>query len=308
MKRYIFCTLISFVAISASAQQIATSSMYELQGVFHNPSVAGVDKHGMMGVTYRTMWDGIDGGPRTATLFGSAYIPSVKLGIGGYIFSDVTGPTKRTGVQMAYAYHVPMRNEATLSFGIEGRFQQFSFDMARLQASLGNDPVLGSTNTKFTGDAGFGISYTSKKFQAGASVSQLVQSKMDFYKLNLTGGSGALPNRTDEARLYRHYYFHSNYKWEVDGNTVIIPSVMLTYLPNAPMEFQAGARVEHHEVFWWGVGLRARQSWMLSAGVHIAKAFTVGYSFDIYTTPLSVYDKGSNAHEILLRYDFAKKK
>ncbi|HNC39883.1 MAG TPA: type IX secretion system membrane protein PorP/SprF, partial [Chitinophagaceae bacterium] len=67
-----------------------------------------------------------------------------------------------------------------------------------------------------------------------------------------------------------------------------------------------GARVEHKEIFWWGVALRARQSWMLSAGVHIQKKFTIGYCFDIYSTPLSVYDKGSNAHEIMLRYDFLK--
>ncbi|MDP4261203.1 MAG: PorP/SprF family type IX secretion system membrane protein [Bacteroidota bacterium] len=307
MKHYIFSVVFLLAAVVVSAQQLATSSMYELQGTLHNPSVAGVEKHGMIGATYRTMWEGIDGGPRTATVFGSAYIPSVKLGIGGYLYSDVTGPTKQIGLQMAYAYHIPLKNDADFSLGIEGRFQQFSFDKAKLQASLGNDPVLGSTNSKFTGDAGFGIAYTSKKFQAGASVSQLVQSKMDFYKLSLTGATGALPNRTEEARLYRHYYLHTSYKWDADGSTTIIPNAILTYLPNAPLEFQAGARVEHSEIFWWGLAFRARQSWMISAGVHIAKVFTVGYSFDIYRTPLSIYDNGSNAHEILLRYDFLKK-
>jgi type IX secretion system PorP/SprF family membrane protein len=210
---------------------------------------------------------------------------------------------------MAYAYHVPLKNDAVFSLGIEGRFQQFSFDRAKLQASLGNnDPVLGSTSNKITGDAGFGVSYTNKKFQVGASVSQLIQSKMDFYKLNLNGSTGALPNRTEEARLYRHYYLHSYYKWDVDGNTMVIPSALFIYLPNAPLEFQGGIRIEHHELFWWGLALRARQSWMVSAGLHISKVFTVGYTFDIYNTPLSVYDKGSNAHEILLKYDFIKNK
>jgi hypothetical protein len=140
----------------------------------------------------------------------------------------------------------------------------------------------------------------------GASVSQLIQSKMDFYKLNLGAGSGSLPERSNEARLYRHYYFHGSYKWNVDDVTEIIPHAMFIYLPNAPLEFQGGARVEHNEVFWWGVALRARQSWMISAGVHINKKFTVGYCFDIYNTPLSVYDKGSNAHEVLLRFDFLR--
>jgi type IX secretion system PorP/SprF family membrane protein len=306
MKQYIFILIFCSAVTTVTAQQIATSSLYDLQGTFHNPSVAGVQKHGVVGATYRSMWDGIAGGPRTATVFGSAYLPSVKLGIGGYIFSDVTGPTKRTGLQMAYAYHIPLKDEALFSLGIEGRFQQFSIDKAKLQSSLGNDPVLGGPGNRFTGDAGFGISYTNKKFQMGASVSQLVQSKMDFYKLNLSSTAAPLPERSKEARLYRHYYLHGNYKWDVDGVTEIIPSAMFIYLPNAPLEFQGGIRVEHNEIFWWGVALRARQSWMISAGVHVNKKFTVGYCFDIYNSPLSVYDKGSSGHEILLRYDFLK--
>jgi hypothetical protein len=72
------------------------------------------------------------------------------------------------------------------------------------------------------------------------------------------------------------------------------------------LEFQGGVRVEHKEQFFWGVGFRAHQSWMLSAGVHIKRKFTVGYSFDIFTTPLSTYDKGGNAHEVMLQYDFLK--
>jgi type IX secretion system PorP/SprF family membrane protein len=226
--------------------------------------------------------------------------------VGGYLFSDVTGPTKRLGLQMAYAYHIPLRNEGVFSLGIEGRFQQFSIDKEKLQRSLGSDPVLAGPGNRYTGDAGFGMSFTNKKFQVGASVSQLVQSTMDFYKLNLSGSASPLPERSKEARLYRHYYLHGNYKWKVDDATTIVPSAMLIYLPNAPLEFQGGARVEHNEVFWWGLALRAGQSWMVSAGLHINKKFTVGYSFDIYNTPLSVYDKGSNGHEILLKFDFIK--
>ena len=65
-------------------------------------------------------------------------------------------------------------------------------------------------------------------------------------------------------------------------------------------------RVEHSQLFWWGLSLRAEQSWMLSAGVHMKKKFTVGYSFDIYNTPLSTFNRGGSAHEVLLRYDFLK--
>lgn len=299
MKRYIIFSICVLFAANASAQQLATASLYDQYGFLHNPATTGGAKHGTIGASYRSMWSGIDGAPQTTLVFGSAYLEKIKLGIGGYIFNDVTGPTKRTGLQMAYAYHIPMKNDATFSIGIEGRFQQYAIDKLKLQESLGpNDPVLSGDSKKFKGDAGFGIAYNGKKLNVGASVSQLIQSKLDFYKGNL--------NTSEEARLYRHYYLHGSYKWNVDGSTTITPNMLFIYLPNAPLEFQGGARIEHKEIFWWGLALRARQSWMISAGVHIQKKFTIGYSFDIYRTPLSIYDNGSNAHEIMLRYDFLK--
>jgi type IX secretion system PorP/SprF family membrane protein len=297
MKRYIIILLGAICVKQAGAQQLQTSSMYDLQGVFHNPSTAGV-QNSMVGASYRTQWSGISGSPKTATVFGSFALPDLKIGLGGYLYSDKTGPTSRTGIQLAFAKHIPLKNDAKFSVGIEARGQQYSLDRAKLTATLGSDPALGTSENRFVFDAGFGVSYTGKKLQVGASVSQLIQSKLNFYTGNL--GTG------EQARLYRHYVFHGSYKWNVDGSTKIIPHVMVIYLPNAPTEVNGGVRIEHNEVFWWGLGMRAKQSFLLSAGVNITKKFTVGYAFDIYQTPLSVYDAGANAHEVLLRYNFKK--
>lgn len=297
MKKYIVSLLLIGAIARVEAQQLQTSSLYDLQGVFHNPSTAGV-KGSVVGVSYRTQWNGFSGSPKTATAFGSFNVPSLKIGIGGYLYNDKTGPTSRTGVQLAFAKHIPMANEGKFSIGIEARGQQYSLDRAKLTATLGADPAIGTSENRFVFDAGFGISYTGKKLQLGASVSNLVQSKLDFYTGNLS------PN--ESARLYRHYFFHGSYKWDVDESTTITPNFLVIYLPNAPTEFQGGVRVEHKELFFWGLSLRAKQSFMLSAGLHINKKFTVGYAFDIYQTPLSVFDKGANAHEMLLRYNLSK--
>ncbi len=298
MKKLILLINVAVLAGALQGQQLMTSSMYDQHGNLHNPATAGNAKHAMIGASYRKTWDGISGAPQTTLIFGSTYLKNAKIGIGGYLYNDVTGPTRRTGGQMAYSYHIQMANDATFSLGLEARLQQFSLDKAKLSATLGNDPVLASAESRFKADAGFGLAYNGKKLQVGASVSQLIQSKLDFYSGNL--------NPTEEGRLYRHYYLHGNYEWDVDGNTKIIPNLLFIYLPNAPLEVQGGARVEHNDVFWWGLGLRARQSWMISAGVKIQKKFTIGYCFDIFNTPLSVYDRGANGHEILLRYDFLK--
>lgn len=295
MKRYILILFTAAASITAQAQQLQTSSMYDLQGVFHNPSAAGTLSKGIVGVSYRTQWSGLSGAPKTATVFGSFDLPDHKIALGGYIYNDKTGPTSRTGIQLSFAKYIPLANNARFSLGIETRFQQYALDINKLQQTLGNDPVIAGNDNQFKFDAGFGVSYTNDKLQLGASVSQLVQSKLNFYTGNL--------NPTEEARLYRHYYLHGKYKFNAGGATTITPNFMLIYLPNAPAEFQAGARVEHNELFWWGLGIRLKQSFMLSAGVHLNKKFTIGYAFDIYNNPVNVFTSGSDGHEFLLRYN-----
>lgn len=298
MKYTFIAILCLSAAVTARSQQLQTSSFYDMQGVLHNPSTAGVYADNFIGASYRTQWSGISGNPKTATVFGSFDFPKQKMGLGAYGYNDRTGPTSRTGLQVAIAKHIPMANDGKLSFGIETRFQQFAINQSKLAQTLGDDPVLAGSDNQFKFDAGLGVSYTGKKLQIGASVSQMVQSKLNFYSGNLS--------RTEEARLYRHYYGHAAYKWDVDGATTITPNVLFIYLPNAPMEFQAGVRVEHNNLLWWGLGVRARQNLMLSAGVHATKNLSIGYGYDFYNAPLSLFDGGSNAHEVIIRYRFIK--
>lgn len=296
MRNYILIfSLIGFVT-HVSAQQIQTTSFYDIQGIFHNPSIAGV-KGNVAGVTYRSQWTGISGGPRTAMAFGAFDVPEMKIGIGGFLYNDKTGPTSRTALQLSFAKHIPTQS-GMFSIGLEARGQQYSLDKAKLIATLGADPAIGNSENRFVFDAGIGVSYSDNKLQIGASVSNLVQSKLNFY----TGLS-----TTETARLYRHYFLHGTYKWAVDNSSTITPNFLIIYLPNAPTEYQFGARVEHNELFWWGLNYHIKQSWQLSAGVNVQKKFTIAYAFDIYSSPISVFDVGSYAHEILLKINMPKK-
>lgn len=298
MKYIILASACLFAAGTMQAQQLQTSSFYDMQGVIHNASTAGVAPQNFIGATYRTQWSGISGNPKTATVFGSFELPKQKMGVAAYIYNDRTGPTSRTGIQLSVAKHIPVGTDGKLSFGIESRFQQFAINQGKLAQTLGDDPVLAGSDNQFKYDAGVGASYTGKKLQIGVSASQLVQSKLNFYSGNLS--------RSEEARLYRHYYGHASYKWDVDGATTITPNVLFIYLPNAPLEFQATVRVEHNELLWWGLGVRARQNLMLSAGLNATKNLSIGYGYDFYNAPLSLFDGGSNAHEVMIRYRFTK--
>ncbi|MDB5252168.1 MAG: hypothetical protein JWP27_1337 [Flaviaesturariibacter sp.] len=291
MKKLACCLLASIVALAVRAQQLPLSSLYEMHGVMHNPATAGVSGHAMVGGGFHMQWSGMPGAPKTALLYGSAPVGALS-GVGGYLFNDEAGPLRSTGLQAAYAFIIPMRDGARFSLGLEGRVEQFTIDRRRLALTLGdNDPAINGRDQSIKGDAGFGMALTTPKLQVGLSVSQLVQSK-----LQLSDGVAG-------ARFYRHYYLHSSYELVVDESTRIIPNLLFVYLPNAPDLLQAGVRVEHNRQFWWGLSTRSEQSWMFSAGVRLHR-FGIGYSFDIYQHPLSLFDSGSNGHEVQLRYEW----
>lgn len=282
------------------AQQLHTSSIFELQSIFHNPAMAGNLSSDMVGASYRSQWSGISGSPKTATLFGTFDLPRHLIGMGGYIYSDQTGPTSRNGASLSFAKHLPVSEDARLTLGLETRFFQFAVDKNKL-SSIAGDPALAGAENRFKFDMGFGIAYNTRKLSIGASVSQLIQSKLDFY-------TGTLSTNA-EGRLYRHYYLHGLYRIETPGGTTIIPNFLMVFLPNVNRsEFQIGGRLEREHV-WVGAGYRVNQSFMLTAGLHINQNFSVGYAFDNYLTPVSTFsaDGGAGGHELILRYNFHQK-
>lgn len=293
--KYLSLLPLLFFGAALSAQQLNTSSFYEIQAQLHNPAAAGSRQQAFVGSSFKKQWNGMPGSPQTGIVYAQTFLPAARLGLGGSIYHDVTGPTSRTGLQMAYAYHIPVGEESSFSLGIEGRLQQLRFDRLKLQAALGSvDPVAAGLANRSKADAGFGIAYTSPTWQAGVAVSQLVQSKYKLYEM-----AGTL---AEQSKLYRHYYLHGSYNWRTDEATVITPNALFIYLPNAPFAVQTGARVTHNNLFWYGLSWRRQQGWLLSAGVKLKEKLSVGYSFDMYNSPLSVYEKGAAGHELMLHY------
>jgi type IX secretion system PorP/SprF family membrane protein len=295
MKNLIIILLLT-TNVAGFAQQLNTSSFPELYPVLHNPATVGSKGHAIIGSSFKTQWSTMPGSPQTSLIYGQAYLDKAKIGLGGYLYNDVTGPTSRIGLQMAYAYYIKVKEKSFFSLGLEARLQQLRFDREKLQAELTLiDPVAVNISNRLKADAGFGMSYSSPTLQLGLAVSQLLQSKYDIYE--------QIGSTAEQSMLYRHYYLHGSYTIQSDEETKIIPNTLLIYLPNAPMEVQTGVKVDN-DLVWFGLGWHTRQGWMISAGVRVKKKLQFGYSFDLYSTPLTIYEKGSTGHELLLQYEF----
>lgn len=297
MKHFFLVFAAAFFFVFASAQQLHFTSQYIQHNAMYNPGAAGIANKNMVGAAYRSMWESFPGNPRTFMIYGDLNIEKFKSGVGAYAYRDETGAISRTGLQLAVSKHIIARDgRSKLGLGIELRGLQYAIDKAKLSV-LGNDPVLAGSSNKFGFDAGAGAYYTNGKFSAGAAVSQLIQSKLEL---------ASVPNSTTGGKLYRHYVFNANYKWQTGENTYLLPNAMVRITENSPAEYEGGIIANYMEKLWWGIGYRHRQGVTLQAGFKLMQQISLGYAYDYYNAPIDIFTKGSGAHEIGLRFDFHK--
>ena len=300
MKKIIILSLLValFRCYGSQAQQLHFTSQYLQHNAMFNPAAAGIANKNMVGASYRSMWSSFPGNPRTFMLYGDVKLDKLGAGIGAYLYRDETGPTSRTGAQFAYSKHIVSQDgKHKVGLGLELRALQFAIDRSKLTSSLGSDPVLAGAENKLGLDAGAGVYYTNDKLSVGAAVSQLIQSKLELANV---------PNSNQGGKLYRHYNFTANYRFNTGANIYLIPNALVRVIENSPSEYEFGMNVNYQDNIWWGLNWRVKQAWILQAGFRIAEKVGLTYSYDYYQTPISIFTGGSGAHEIGLRFDFKK--
>ena len=298
MRKFLLILLFCNFLLVGYSQQLHFMSQYLQHNSMLNAGAAGIANRDMVGVSYRSQWSSFPGNPRTYMVYGDVNMEKYKAGLGGYVYRDETGPTSRTGVQLAFSKHIISLDEKRkVGLGIELRGLQYALDKGKVLAALGNDPALGGASSKFGMDAGAGVYYTDGKLSAGAAVSQLIQSKLQL---------ADVPNAKISGKLYRHYNFLANYKIQTGDDIFLIPNALVRVIEHSPTEFEAGVKLDYQDKIWFGFIYRVHQLYSIQTGLKIADKLNVSYSYDAYSNPISVYDGGSGAHEIGLRFDIGK--
>src|SRR5512135_3689567 len=176
--------LLMILGGTATGQQVPMYSQYTMNGFLINPSFAGRDGYTSVNLTVREQWVGLKDPPSTYALsfqtriLRNSYISkstTVKkklvkptkggqVGIGAYGFSDYNGIMRRTGVQMAYAYHIPLgdaenENTRNLAFGLALTAYQFAINTEGLIYDQGDPYLANYDRSVFIPDFNFGASF-----------------------------------------------------------------------------------------------------------------------------------------------------
>lgn len=275
------------------AQQLPQLTQYQFNDYIFNPAVAGSRPFFELRSGHRYQWVGIQDAPRTFTLSGSTPLAS-NMGIGGYLFTDHVGPTRRTGVQFSYAYHLKLNESLKLSLSLSGGLLQFLIDGSKIQLHDPGDPAMDQQlRGQTVPDAKFGFLLYHDKFWFGATAPQILRNKVYF-----------LNEKETLSRMEDHYYVMGGYRWQLNDDWRIDPSFLLKYVDPVPPKLDLTATIRYRNTIWVGGSYRTNDAWCAMVGYWLKNSFQFGYSYDIITSNLRNYSTGT--HEVMLAITIAK--
>lgn len=293
MKFSVLIFIALIVASFAFSQQVYDHSQYMFNNLSNNPALAGSKDNTLAAnLSFRRQWAGMENAPTTALISAHAPIRSINSGLGGVIFTDVTGPTQKTGLQLAYAYQIDLNDNATVALGLSGMLMQNKINFSELIFDEQQDNViLNNDEDKIGFDFNGGIAIFGDNYLFGMSSLQISEYQNRFEDANL--------NALIQYR--RHLTIHGLYEFSLSDNFDLEPSAQMKYVIGAPVQFNVGLRGIVKDIFWLGIGYRTDDAISALLGVTIKERFHVGYSYD-YTTS-SLNDVSNGSHEIMLGFD-----
>jgi type IX secretion system PorP/SprF family membrane protein len=292
--RHLILSCLVVLVMNANGQQLPQLTQYQFNDYIFNPAIAGSRPFFELRSGHRYQWVGIQDAPRTFTFSGTTPVGE-KMGVGGYLFTDIVGPTRRTGFQLSYAYHLRLTEDVKLSLSVSAGLLQFLIDGSKIQFHDPGDPVLDDQlRGELLPDAKFGFYLYGERFWFGATAPQLLRNKVAF--LDEAGET--------LSRMEDHYYAMGGYRFPLGEDWKLEPSFLVKYTSPVPAKIDLNATVRYKDTFWLGAGYRTNDAYCAMVGYWLKKTFQFGYSYDIITSNLRNYSTGT--HEVMLAITLGK--
>jgi type IX secretion system PorP/SprF family membrane protein len=300
MKRNLIYLFSVIAANTAWGQQLPHFSQYMLNDYAENCAVAGKNPYIEAASINRNQWYGITDAPRTYQLSIDGPLKNPHFGVGGQLFTDVVGPTRRTGCYLSYAYHAALTKDIKLSLGVQGGLLQYMVDGSKIILHDLSDNVMSAgLQSVLMPEFGFGAYlYNKDIWYVGFSIPEMVEGKLKFFDYMAS----------TQSVVVRHYTFTAGYKYPINEVFTIQPTAIVRILPPTPVQFDIGARLIYRNKIWVGAAFRNLDAVVGMVGYTYRENITIGYAYDYATTNIQNYSSGSNELFVSLRFNRAATK
>jgi type IX secretion system PorP/SprF family membrane protein len=293
----IFCLLLTGTSMVVNAQQDPQFSQYMFNNLFVTPAAAGIDGITRFTALHRSQWLGYqssfsDGGAPTSQLITfSTPIYKLKSGFGAYVMHDQLGPQNNLEVQAMYAYHLGIKDNAKLSFGLKmGIFSQGVNGKYYRYVQEGDNLILDGKESQIKPDIGIGALLRSEKYYIGVGVNHLTKAKFDF---------GIKETR---AGLETHMNFTAGYFYDVNFDLQILPTILVKSDFNE-YSFDVGLIATLRNTMWGGLSFRQSEALNVLLGYSFMKDKSLKFGYSIDVVIVDKQAKENFSHELMLIYE-----
>ena len=298
MKKIFLAFSFWLLASGLYAQQLPLFSQYMLNDYFQNPAIAGSRNYFDAVSINRLQWIGITDAPRTYCLSMNGPITKKNMGVGGYLYSDIAGPTRRTGASGSYAYHIKLKEKIKLSLSVSAGIMQFAVDGSKLTLNDPSDYTLTIYHSVMVADLGtsfylYGMPKENGtgNWWLGGYAPQLFPAKLNLFQSTASSGT-----------LATHMYFMGGYKLFLTDEFSAEPSFLLKFVSPTPMQADIGTRIIYKQKAWLGATFRTHDAMSFMAGYIYKDNLSFGYAYDFTTSGLKKYTDGTHELYIALRF------
>ncbi len=323
MRKHAFLLLLLWAQCSI-AQQRPHYTQYIMNNYIVNPAISGIENYIDVKMSARNQWIGIEGAPKTfyltahgpigkkeytqtATSFdmkgqnprGRSYWENYSSapphhGIGFTAVNYVTGYTNRMTAFATYAYHQGISNNTSLSAGFGAGFSSFSVDRSKITLATAFDPAIGIATdnlSKLKPELNAGLWLYSSNYFAGISAQQIIPSRVNL-----------VDSAVYRSTLLPHLFFTAGYRFFMNEDISVIPSVMGRYVSGLPFSTDVNIKAQYRDLIWLGSNYRVGDGFAGMVGLNIAQSFNVSYSYDLNQGKYLLSTMNRGTHEIVIGF------
>jgi type IX secretion system PorP/SprF family membrane protein len=296
-KLTITTILILSCLLKASSQTDPLYTQFMTNPFLINPALAGTYPYYQIVVNSRLQWAGFTNAPVTNVI--SMFGPTVTqpMGLGGYIMHDVTGLTSMTTLSATYAYNYAIAEDLKISMGLALGLFQYKIDGSG--TTIEDDPVYGGSDyTQFGPDATMGLYLFSSLYHVGFCATNLLGNKVHIGE----------DTTTNLSRFTRNWYLHGGYKYMINRELSVEPTVILRKSKATPVQVDFnvrawyGKRQWENTKLWGGLSFRSQDAVTIMLGCIIQRKIEIGFSYDLGINEMRRYTNGS--YELMLGFKF----
>lgn len=294
MKKLLIILMSCFAVITAHAQSDIRINSYLENSYYINP--ASINKHytAELSMVARKQWTNFPGSPRTFYATATTYFEDYNTQIGLKAFTDKIGYTSSTNIALSYAYNIKLTKEWFLLLGINGSYENLSYDQS--QINMQDDPYiydLSMNRHYFNSDFGFEFRHFDD-LRIGFSSRNLFSLFTD--------------NTDQEKRLQTN----SNYLY-IRNRSNISHFLDLGYgacgiqygdFYQLELNFSTFLRWRDDEYVQLGLMYRTKNEIGFLLGFDVTPQFRIAYSYDYHTGVISNSSNGT--HELMLTVRLGK--